>query len=104
MVGIRIKDAQLFDGYCKIAKSVKIKKLEALKIKASRGVEHRGVEPLTSTMRMSRATICANAPYGFPVFRGSSLDFTVRRSGTRPEGHADNRTEQYSTAAENWQE
>ena len=27
-------------------------------------VEHRGVEPLTSTMRMSRATICANAPFG----------------------------------------
>ena len=26
-------------------------------------VEHRGVEPLTSTMRMSRATNCANAPY-----------------------------------------
>ena len=25
-------------------------------------VEHRGVEPLTSTMRMSRATNCANAP------------------------------------------
>ena len=28
-------------------------------------VEHRGVEPLTSTMRMSRATNCANAPYIF---------------------------------------
>ena len=27
-------------------------------------VEHRGVEPLTSTMRMSRATNCANAPFG----------------------------------------
>ena len=26
-------------------------------------VEHRGVEPLTSTMRMSRATNCANAPF-----------------------------------------
>ena len=29
---------------CKIAKSCKTKKLEALKIKTSRGVEHRGVE------------------------------------------------------------
>ena len=26
-------------------------------------MEHREVEPLTSTMRMSRATNCANAPY-----------------------------------------
>ena len=29
-------------------------------------VEHRGVEPLTSTIRMSRATNCANAPCMFP--------------------------------------
>ena len=26
-------------------------------------VEHRGFEPLTSTMRTLRATNCANAPY-----------------------------------------
>ena len=31
-------------------------------------VEHRGVEPLTSTMRMSRATNCANAPYRCLLF------------------------------------
>ncbi len=40
-------------------------------------VEHRGVEPLTSTMRMSRATNCANAPYWFPeALRGSFPRFT----------------------------
>ena len=40
-----------------------IGKRKPLKRLASRVVvEHRGVEPLTSTMRMSRATNCANAP------------------------------------------
>ena len=35
-------------------------------------MEHRGFEPLTSTMRTLRATNCANAPYVFPsVSRGS---------------------------------
>ena len=48
-------------------------------------VEHRGVEPLTSTMRMSRATNCANAPYGFPeVFRGSFPRFTSAGRVTFP--------------------
>ena len=46
-------------------------------------VEHRGVEPLTSTMRMSRATNCANAPCMGPGKpRGIFLDFNVRRYGT----------------------
>ena len=40
-------------------------------------VEHRGVEPLTSTMRMSRATNCANAPYWVPeALRGSFPRFS----------------------------
>ena len=30
-------------------------------------VEHRGVEPLASTMRMLRAPNCANAPYAFII-------------------------------------
>ena len=53
---------QVLEGCRKIKKLEKHefeknkKNLEALKIKTSRGVEHRGVEPLTSTMRMSRAT------------------------------------------------
>ena len=40
---------------------------KTLEASASRVVvEHRGVEPLTSTMRMSRATNCANAPWFIP--------------------------------------
>ena len=38
------------------------KGLEALCLK-SLWMEHRGFEPLTSTMRTLRATNCANAPY-----------------------------------------
>ena len=51
---------------------------KSLEASASRVVvEHRGVEPLTSTMRMSRATNCANAPYGFPeALRGSFPRFS----------------------------
>ncbi len=45
-----------------ISEKLQRKALQTLICKAS--VEHRGVEPLTSTMRMSRATICANAPFG----------------------------------------
>ena len=44
-------------------------------------VEHRGVEPLTSTMRMSRATNCANAPYVSRSFPGESPAFNVCGSG-----------------------
>ncbi len=40
----------------------KTKGLEALFLK-SLWMEHRGFEPLTSTMRTLRATNCANAPY-----------------------------------------
>ena len=42
-------------------------------------VEHRGVEPLTSTMRMSRATNCANAPYMVPGSTGE--DSSTFKSG-----------------------
>ena len=63
----------------------KRKALKSRDFKASRLVEHRGVEPLTSTMRMSRATNCANAPYGFPeVFRGSFPRFTSAGRVTFP--------------------
>ena len=50
-------------------------------------VEHRGVEPLTSTMRMSRATNCANAPYRYPDQSGSaSSTLTSRGLGRDPVG------------------
>ena len=42
-------------------------------------VEHRGVEPLTSTMRMSRATNCANAPYRYPDQSGSASSTLTSR-------------------------
>ena len=44
--------------------------LQQSHLQSSRGlcnivlVEHRGVEPLASTMRMLRAPNCANTPYG----------------------------------------
>ena len=71
-----------FDSYCqKIL--VEIEKI--WRFARSFLVEHRGVEPLTSTMRMSRATNCANAPYGFPeVFRGSLPRFTSAGRVTIP--------------------
>lgn len=47
--------------------------LQQSHLQSSRGlcnivlVEHRGVEPLAFTMRMWRATNCANAPYAFII-------------------------------------
>ena len=59
---IPVENLRLCAGftYCFPQANKQRRTLEALCLKGF--VEHRGVEPLTSTMRMSRATNCANAP------------------------------------------
>ena len=50
-------------------------------------MEHRGVEPLTSTMRMSRATNCANAPIIVDeFFADSPLTARFFPLGLKPSG------------------
>ena len=56
-------------------------------------MEHSGFEPLTSTMRMSRATNCANAPWWFSsLFLLCEEEFLLKKRkvvvvpGTRSKG------------------